>query len=150
MVGQHDNHANHTSANAGLGNIVGFDTGSKILKQADNRLRAEYKQSSNHAMDDDAYSRLIQLHRVDALADPKGAYALATANNTHLGMVLIDIGGNRQLESVVRMIQWVQTAFKDDRPRLILVKSEALENELSTAIQSSHEDDSDAVLLFPS
>ena len=149
VVGQHDNHANHTSANVGLGNIVGFDTGSKILKQADKRLRAEYKQSSNLIMDDDAYSRLIQLHRVDALADPKGAYALATTNNRRPGMVLIDIGGNRQLESVVRMIRWVQTAFKDDRPRLILVKSEALDNELSTAIQSSHTDDNNACSSIP-
>ena len=128
--------------NVVLGNIVGFDTGAKILKQADNRLRREYNQSATTlATDDDAYSKLIQLHRVDALADPKGAYALATSNNTCPGMVLIDIGGNRQLESVVRMIQWVQTAFKDERPRLILVKSEALENELSTALRSSHADD---------
>ena len=133
---------NNSSTNVVLGNIVGFDTGSKILKQADIRLRTEFEQSAGTlATDDDAYSRLIQLHRVDALADPKGAYALATANDTRPGMVLIDIGGNRQLESVVRMIQWVQTVFKDDRPRLILVKSEALENELSTAIQSSHTDD---------
>eukprot|EP00984_Skeletonema_dohrnii_P001118 scaffold349_cov157-Skeletonema_dohrnii-CCMP3373.AAC.4 len=138
QVEQHKN----TAANVVQGNIVGFDTGAKILKQADNRLRREYNQSaSTLATDDDAYSKLIQLHRIDALADPKGAYALATSNNTCPGMVLIDIGGNRQLESVVRMIQWVQTAFKDERPRLILVKSEALENELSTALLSSHTND---------
>jgi hypothetical protein len=133
---------NIKSANVVMGKIVGFDTGTKILKQADNRLRREYEQSgSTLANDDDAYSKIIQLHRIDALADPKGAYALASANNTFPGMVLIDIGGNRQLDSVVRMIQWVQTAFKDESPRLILVKSEALEKELSTAILSSHAND---------
>lgn len=133
--------SNDNSMNTLLGKAVGFDTGASILKQADERLRREYEQSAAMlAKDDDTYSRLIQLHRVDALADPKGAYALATANNTCPGMVLIDIGGNRQLESVVRMIQWVQTAFISDRPRLILVKSEALEKELSTVIASSHSD----------
>ncbi len=132
---------NNKSENVILGKTVGFDTGTKILKQADKRLRREYEQSASmFANDDGAYSRLIQLHRVDALTDPKGAYVLATANNTCPEMVLIDIGGNRQLESVVRMIQWVQTTFKCDRPRLILVKSEALEKELSTAILSSHTD----------
>ena len=127
---------NNKSANVVLGKIVGFDTGTKILKQADNRIRREYEQSARSTLpnDDDAYSKLIQLHRVDALADPKGAYALATANNTSPEMVLIDIGGNRQLDSVVNMIKWVQIAFKDENPRLILVKSEALENELSTSI----------------
>lgn len=135
------NHQQHdfTSIKSG---IMGFDTGSKILQQAENRLRKEYQQftasgTSNDDDDDDndrVYSKLIQLHKVDALADPKGAYSYATENNTFPGMVLIDIGGNRELDSVVRMIDWVQTEFDGARPRVILVKSEALEMELSKSI----------------
>jgi hypothetical protein len=49
-------------------------------------------------------------------------------------MVLIDIGGNRQLDSVVCMIDWVQSTFT---ARVIIVKSEALEMKLSKAILSS-------------
>ncbi|KAL7434960.1 hypothetical protein ACHAXM_004376 [Skeletonema potamos] len=136
------------SADVVLGKIVGFDTGTKILKQADNRLRKEYDQSgSTLANEDDAYSKIIQLHRIDALADPKGAYALATANNTYPGVVLVDIGGNRELDGVVRMIQWVQTAFQDESPRLILVKSEALVEELLTAVLSCHTNDNTACTI---
>ena len=117
------------------GGIVAFDTGSKILQQAENRLRKEYQQltatGTNNDDNDHVYSKLIQLHKVDALADPKGAYSYATENKILPGMVLIDIGGNRELDSVVRMIDWVQTEFDGARPRVILVKSEALEMELS-------------------
>ena len=138
---QHKNqHHDFTSIKGG---IVAFDTGSKILQQAENRLRKEYQQftantvTSNDNDDDDndhVYSKLIQLHKVDALADPKGAYSHAIENNILPGMVLIYIGGNRELDSVVRMIHWVQTEFDGARPRVILVKSEALEMELSTSI----------------
>ena len=123
------------------GGIVAFDTGSKILQQAENRLRKEYQQftatsASNDNDDDDndhVYSKLIQLHKVDALADPKRAYSYVSESNILPGIVLIDIGGNRELDSVVRMIDWVQTEFDGARPRVILVKSEALEMELSNS-----------------
>ena len=124
------------------GKIVGFDTGAKILQQAEKRLRREYDEFSS-TITEDTYSKLIQLHKVDALADPKGAYNLVTDNSACPEMVLIDIGGNRELEGVLRMIQWVQTAFKEKGPRLILVKSEALEKELLTSIRSSHSNNSD-------
>jgi hypothetical protein len=137
------NHQQHDFTSI-KGSIVAFDTGSKILQQAENRLRKEYQQftatgTSNDDNDNDndhVYSKLIQLHKVDALADPKGAYSYATENNILPGIVLIDIGGNRELNSVVRMIDWVQTEFDGarPRPRVILVKSEALEMELSKSI----------------
>ncbi len=134
------NHQQHDFTSI-KGGIVAFDTGSKILQQAENRLCKEYQQftatgTSNDNDDDNdhVYSKLIQLHKVDALADPKGAYSHATENNILPGMVLIDIGGNRELDSVVRMIDWVQTEFDGARPRVILVKSEALEMELSKSI----------------
>lgn len=138
------NHQHHDFTSI-KGGIVAFDTGSKILQQAENRLRKEYQQftantvTSNDNDDDDddndhVYSKLIQLHKVDALADPKGAYSHAIEYNILPGIVLIDIGGNRELDSVVRMIDWVQTEFNGARPRVILVKSEALEMELSKSI----------------
>ena len=89
-------------------------------------FRKEYnKQSSNLAMDDDAYSRLNNYTYTCWFK--RVAYALATTNNTHPGRYYRHRWQSTTREYVVRMIQWVQTAFKDDRPRLILVKSEALE-----------------------
>ena len=122
------------------GKIVAFDTGSDMIEQAKNSLLSEIKTLTPKASDEcgmsreeDFYSHMVQCIKVDALADPNGAHAhVMNGNNRSPDMVLIDIGGNRELEGVVRMIQWVQSTFKDE-PRLIIVKSEALVEELSSS-----------------
>jgi len=70
-------------------------------------------------------------------------------------VILIDIGGNRELNGIVRMIRWVQSGlFQEEEegqdnkhclPRVIIVKSEALVEELSkrsSAVVSSEGMDS--------
>ena len=63
--------------------------------------------------------------QMDPLTDPSGTER--TVRNV-LGpngptAVFIDIGGNRELEGVVRMTQWCQRRFE---PRLVVIKSRAL------------------------
>ena len=127
------------------GHIVAFDTGSDMIEQAKKRLATEYENHSvANSKDDDgvlttdnSLTRFVQFHKVDAFADPKGTYSYATqgssSNTQHPDMVLIDIGGNRELDGVVRMIRWVQSVFERDPPRVIIVKSESLVEELSSS-----------------
>jgi NADPH:quinone reductase-like Zn-dependent oxidoreductase len=78
----------------------------------------------------EAISQLINLHKVDAFADPKGAHSMAVgSSNKSPDVILIDIGGNRELKGVVNMIHWVQTAFTQ-QARVIIVKSESLVEKL--------------------
>jgi len=123
------------------GKIVAFDTGPGMIEQAKNRLLPEFNNSMPKGNDDlssrdHCYSQMVQFHKVDAIADPKGAHSHAVKGDDRKpDVVLIDIGGNRELKGVVRMIQWVQTAFESDSPRLIIVKSEELVEELSRSTQ---------------
>lgn len=131
-----------TKNNKTSGQIVALDTGHSIIGEARSRLLSEFDQLMPKAHDDGEnarrghlYSQLVQCHKVDALADPKGAYSIAMGSNERKpDMILIDIGGNRELSGIARMIHWVQSAFHDDPPRLIIVKSEALVDELSGSI----------------
>ncbi|KAL7477500.1 hypothetical protein ACHAW6_003309 [Cyclotella cf. meneghiniana] len=126
-----------TTENPGRGVIVAFDTGNDMVEQTRQSLRAEFdlllsapaatKQSELERV----YSEMAIVHKVDAFADPKGAFSLATGNHeTYPTVVLIDIGGNRELEGVARMIRWVQLAFAKDPPRAIIIKSKELTHEL--------------------
>jgi hypothetical protein len=115
------------------GRIVAFDVGADILEQAQARLLSEIRGLSPHDGEDKKHkicSQLVTLQKIDAVADPKGAYDIAMADRKP-DIILIDIGGNRELKGVVRMLHWVQTAFEKDPPRLVIVKSESLVEEYS-------------------
>jgi len=60
-----------------------------------------------------------------------------------LDCVFIDIGGNRDLVSVVRMINWVKETFL---VKLMVVKSEELEKEAVSYIKASPKKDCDPLL----
>ena len=130
--GENDNDASNTTFD---GKIVAFDVGSDVLEQAQSRLLSEIKSLIPNDAEDmkignTMYTQLVTLQKVDAIADPKGAYAIAMTDRKP-DIILIDIGGNRELKGVVRMIHWVQTAFENDPPRLVIVKSESLVEECS-------------------
>jgi hypothetical protein len=131
-----------TTENSDHGVIVAFDTGSDMVEQTRRSLQAEFelllsvnatrKQSELEKI----YSEMAIVHKVDAFADPKGAFSLATGNHeTYPTVVLIDIGGNRELEGVARMIRWVQVAFAKHPPRAIIIKSKELTQELHTNLR---------------
>lgn len=138
------------------GQIVAFDTGSDMIERAKKRVLEEVNNDNLRMPDEQSTSALlpqiVQYHQVDALANPSRAYShavamnidgnnTASANRKHPDVVLIDIGGNRELNGIVRMIRWVQSGLfgeeeegQDDKhylPRVIIVKSEALVEELS-------------------
>ena len=131
------------------GRIVGFDTGADMIQQTQQRLHAELehllpKDTSVQLNASEAYSQLINLHKVDAFADPKGAHSMAVgSSNTSPDVILIDIGGNRELKGVVNMIHWVQTAFTQQPARVIIVKSESLVEKLE---QHTVKDKGNAIL----
>ncbi len=115
------------------GKIVAFDVGADILEQAQTRLLSEINGLCPNDGEDKkhkTYSQLVTLQKIDAVTDPKGAYTIAMTDRKP-DIILIDIGGNRELKGVVSMIHWVQTAFEKDPPRLVIVKSESLVEEYS-------------------
>ena len=135
------------------GTICAFDIGSDMVEQASSRVQSEFNalQQHSHQQATDlqmpTYTDMVQFYKVDALSDPKRAYTHATTNTTGSNsksrappnVILIDIGGNRELKGVVQMIEWVQSAFcpnDDDSVRAIIVKSESLAEELTKSTQS--------------
>ncbi len=121
------------------GEIVAFDTGSEMIDLARKRTFSELENlvPSSGVSNDEAgkiFRNVIKFCRVDAITDPKGAQSLAIdcnqadgRGNRYPDMVLIDIGGNRELNGVLRMIQWVQSELVI-APRIVIIKSEALTN----------------------
>jgi hypothetical protein len=120
------------------GEIVAFDTGSDMVQQTHQSLQTEFEQLITCAGEKQSdlkkiYSEMTTVHKVDAFADPKRAFSLATGGGTrkYPNLVLIDIGGNRELTGVTRMIRWIQLALARQPPRAIIVKSKELVQELS-------------------
>jgi cellobiose-specific phosphotransferase system component IIB len=113
------------------GKIIAFDTGSDMMNQTQQALQTEFDNLSAHLPQHNKLSTMSSIHKIDAFADPKGAFSLSTQNNKYPDIVLIDIGGNRELEGVTRMIHWVQCTFLSNLPRVIIVKSKELVRELS-------------------
>mmetsp|Transcript_23957 Transcript_23957/g.50482 ORF Transcript_23957/g.50482 Transcript_23957/m.50482 type:complete len:454 (+) Transcript_23957:28-1389(+) len=124
------------------GEIVAFDTGSEMIDLARKRIFSELEnlvpskgtQGNDARLRENIFVNMMKLCKVDAITDPKGAQSLAIKNNQADGqesrypdMVLIDIGGNRELNGVLRMIQWVQSELIN-APRIMIIKSEALAN----------------------
>ena len=123
-----DSTSSSSSNKKGSGSIVAFDTGENMINTARERIESLEEQQ-----------RIVKFHKVDALNDPKGAFAAATSSSSstetrnddksvtkHPDVIFIDIGGNRELNGVVRMISWVMDAFDEAPPRLVVVKSKEL------------------------
>jgi len=142
--------------NIQTGSICAFDIGSDMVKQASTRVQSEFNALQHHShqatdLQMPSYTDMIQFYKIDALSDPKRAYTHATTITTSSkdqskspDVILIDIGGNRELKGVVQMIEWVQSAFcqnDDDSARAIIVKSESLAEELTKSTQSSIKED---------
>jgi precorrin-6B methylase 2 len=110
-------------------NIVAFDTGSDMVQQTQQALRAEYINMTSHLPG----LSIIQssVHNIDAFVDPTRAFSLATQNDKYPNVVLIDIGGNRELEGVAKMIHWIQSTFVKYPPRVMIVKSKELVQHLN-------------------
>jgi hypothetical protein len=134
------------SLNQFRGRIVAFDVGD-VIEQASNRCMSELnnllpkeKTDAGNFSDREFFSQMVTCHKIDAIADPKRAHTYATMGDDRSpDIVLIDIGGNRELKAVVRMIRWVQSSFCNQPPRLVIVKSEALVDELSISATHSKE-----------
>lgn len=125
------------------GKIVAFDTGSDMIEKAKHRVMSELNyllpqgDSDNDKMNDVGVT--LNFHQVDAITDPIGAITYATMGDDRCpDVILIDIGGNRELKAVIHIIHWVQTAFGTS-PRLVIIKSQALVDELISTF-SAHVD----------
>lgn len=124
------------------GRVVALDVGANMVERTKERLRLVSSES-------DICSD-VAVHKMDPFVDPRGAVE-ATERETETGIgkdgsggdcrptkgggvdaVFIDIGGNRELRGVVRMIAFARTAFAQP-PRLIVVKSQELVAELKAS-----------------
>jgi hypothetical protein len=126
------------------GKIVAFDTGSDMVEKAKHRVMSELNyllpqgNSDNEKMS--AVGVTLNFHKVDAITNPIDAITYATTgDDRYPDVILIDIGGNRELKAVIKMIHWVQTAFGTS-PRLVIVKSQALVDELISTSSSANLD----------
>jgi SAM-dependent methyltransferase len=133
----------------GEGTFIGFDVSQEMIDQAQGKMT-----NKGNTGIDSQYGH-VQFHTVNVFTQPKTALKLATlttissqkkddinAKNTPPELmvhktptvVFIDIGGNRDLNSVLRMISWVKDSFSP-LPRLIIIKSE----ETVESIEYDHE-----------
>ena len=93
---------------------VGLDTSQQMIDQCKNSLD---------------FHKNCHICKVDALMDPKRAL-IESKTRGDPSVVFVDIGGNREIINVLRMISWVLDGFA---PRLVVVKS----RELVQSIRSS-------------
>lgn len=100
---------------------LGFDTSSDMVEQCLAKLPRN--------PENDNVARALKR---DALADPSEAKNAVTETLGDAGpsVVFVDIGGNRELDGVLRMIDWCKQSF---HPRLVVVKSRELEAAIQTA-----------------
>jgi hypothetical protein len=110
------------------GQIVAFDTGSDMVQQTQQALESEFQTLSSHLQQQKLPQvfNMTSVHKIDAFVDPKGAFTMATQDDKYPNVVLIDFGGNRELEGVTRMIHWIQNSFQEHPPRAVIVKSKEL------------------------
>jgi len=113
---------------AAVSSWVGFDTSSSMVETTRNRIN-EWKK--NHQKRNDPAIRANAL-KMDALLDPTAA-SLAACQFHSKGptVVFLDIGGNREIAGVVRMLNWVlfppQSSLDSlGSVRLVVVKSKEL------------------------
>ena len=127
------------------GGVVAFDVGADMVERTKDRLKAAMSDSGK------ACAR-VRVSKIDPFMDPRGAVEAASSpikpsgkderadgpmaigksgasGSRAVDVVFIDIGGNREVRGVARMIAFARTAFAQP-PRLIVVKSQALVAEL--------------------
>jgi len=101
--------------------LVGFDTSSEMITQAKEKInRCSFGSIEKNKM--------CTFHVIDPFIDPKKAAQLVQGAN----VIFIDIGGNRDISSVLRMIEWSRNLFD---PNLIVVKSEEMVANIENATQ---------------
>lgn len=110
---------------AGRG-VVGVDNSRELLRAAAARV-ARCCLERGGASD-------VRLEHCDVLAAPEELKALAAG----CGVVFVDIGGNRQLASLVTLLPWLLAEL---RPRLLVVKSEALAAEARRRLKAEEEEE---------
>ena len=123
------------------GSLIAFDVSQEMITKAEEKVPS---------------SNSIHFYLVDPFTEPRKALLLATGMKTPCGtndekgnsspeesvtnsklrpsVVFIDIGGNRDLDSVIRMLAWVKDSFL---PRLIIIKSEEMVENIKKADDDS-------------
>mmetsp|Transcript_23698 Transcript_23698/g.68180 ORF Transcript_23698/g.68180 Transcript_23698/m.68180 type:complete len:456 (+) Transcript_23698:38-1405(+) len=140
-TGTHDEVSDGKRTKAFPGRIVAFDTGESMIAAANKRLSMGSE------------GNVVSFHKIDALQDPRGALKAIESStseedgnksntggncpSTFPNVVFIDIGGNREMSGVVRMMHWVLHTFQSHPPRLIVVKSQELVSELRNASRNN-------------
>lgn len=87
-----------------------------MIQEAHRKIKLDLKESYTSQMND-----RVQFFVMDPFSDPKRVKQMI--QEKQIDTVLIDIGGNRDLESVVLMVDWIQ---KNASPRVLILKSEAM------------------------
>jgi len=122
--------------------FIGFDTSTQMIQEAKEKVDNKKYKHSNHTINADR----VEFYNIDPFNDPKKASNLARGSN----VVFIDIGGNRDLASVLKMIQWsiMNVGNNENEPsssspsslsstlELIVIKSEELFRRLQSDIDS--------------
>lgn len=99
---------------------VGFDTSSQMIERT----------SSKYATNNHQWHCRILCQKMNALLEPENALQIVHAHQATTSVVLMDIGGNREINGVTRMMHWIMTS-KFPELRLIVLKSEEFVRELS-------------------
>lgn len=112
---------------------IGFDTSAQMVERTVTKYTTATTtdaNSNNHSSSSSSSSCRIACHKIDALLEPEQALQMVHQHQQQsTSVVLMDIGGNREIYGVARMMKWIFTSFP--QLRLIVVKSEALVHELS-------------------
>ncbi|GKZ00448.1 hypothetical protein MPSEU_000997400 [Mayamaea pseudoterrestris] len=103
---------------------VGFDTGLEMVQTTRQKLQQQH--SSTTTSSNKNYTCI----QIDALKESSRAKREATRHGP-VSLVLMDIGGNRDLRSVIDMLQWVLASLNPDKSlRMVIIKSEELTDAL--------------------
>jgi len=129
------------------GTFIGFDISQKMIAEAKDKFsgrdgiptKLEWDEKAElwRQYGDDNY---VKFFTIDPFTDPQRAYKYATTIDSRNEdgnikgveikptVIFIDIGGNRELDPVARMISWAKENFN---PRLCIIKSEAMMQNLN-------------------
>ena len=123
------------------GSLVGIDVSTEMISQA------KEKMSKTNDDDNTTYSK-VQFHILDPFLQPQKVIQVSSLSSQLQNnndddvetkkkqptVIFIDIGGNRDLTSVIRMLEWVKYSFT---PRLIIIKSEEMVQSIKEECKSS-------------
>ncbi len=122
------------------GRLIGIDTSKEMIAQAKEKYNDSLLGKDKHKASTKSTSTStptpitanVDFHVVDPFDEPRRAMELIRGKDEGGGrncktnspsVVLIDIGGNRDLTSVMKMLSWILTMFN---PRLCIIKSEEM------------------------